>query len=97
MTHQRKAGARTPRGNAGKRLAEQLRQAGDADADNTASEALDATGLRDASEEEFYAGAFKDLEQKKKLTPPRVAGAKAKPVRMKFMRFELRHTRAPGA
>jgi hypothetical protein len=57
----------TPRGDAGKRLAEQLRQAGDLESDNTASEALDATGLRDASEEEFYAAAFKDLKQKMKL------------------------------
>jgi hypothetical protein len=59
--------ATTPRGDAGKRLAEQLRQAGDAEPDITASEALDATGLRDASEEEFYAAALKDLKQKKKL------------------------------
>jgi hypothetical protein len=57
----------TPRGDAGKRLAERLRQAGDAEPDDTASEALDATGLRDASEEEFYAAALKDLKQKKKL------------------------------
>jgi hypothetical protein len=59
--------ATTPRGDAGKRLAEQLRQAGDTDPDNTASEALDATGLRDASQEEFHAAALKELKQKGKL------------------------------
>jgi hypothetical protein len=57
----------TPRGDAGRRLAKQLRQVGDAEPENTASDALDATGLRDASEEEFYAAALKDLKQTKKL------------------------------